>query len=328
MVQHMKRRKFIGLLAGAAVWPLAARAAKAQPRIAVLSINSAASESKNIAAFVEGLRVLGHLEGPTAKIDYRYADGDVARLKPLARELVALNPDVVLASATSPIIAVKSVAPNLPVVCPAITDVLVPGLAASYARPGGTVTGIASYVEGLLGKVLELALEALPGSVRIGFLANPGGASMGLWAQQVEAAARARDVAVLFEEARTADDLVLAFQGFAKRQAQAVIVPSNGLFNSQVARIAELALASRLPTVTTYPHLLEAGGLASYGVDVRENFRRAAAHVDKILNGAKPGDLPIEFSTRIVLVINLKTAKKLGIEVPPTLLTRADEVIE
>jgi putative ABC transport system substrate-binding protein len=323
----MNRREFITLLGGAAAWPLAARAAKARPRIAVLSINSAASESKNIAAFVEGLRVLGHVEGQTANIDYRYVDGDVSRLKPLAQEL-ALKPDVVLASAPSPVIAVKSVAPDLPIVCPTITDVLVPGLAASYARPGGTVTGIASYVEGLLGKVLELALEVLPGSVRIGFLANPAGASMGLWAQQVEAAARARGVAVLFQEARTADELVRAFEGFAKRQAQAVIVPTNGLFNSQVTRIAELALASRLPTVTTYPHLLEAGGLASYGVDVRENFLRAAAHVDKILNGAKPGDLPIEFSTRIVLVINLKTAKALGIEIPPTLLARADEVIE
>ena len=274
------------------------------------------------------MRVLGHVEGKTANIDYRYVDGDVARLKPLVQELVALKPDVVLASAPSPVIAVKSVAPDLPIVCPTITDVLVPDLAASYAHPGGTVTGIASYVEELFGKVLELALEALPGSVRIGFLANPAGASMGLWAQQVEAAARARGVAVLFQEARTADELVRAFEGFAKRQAQAVIVPTNGLFNSQVTRIAELALASRLPTVTTYPHLLEAGGLASYGVDVRENFLRAAAHVDKILNGAKPGDLPIEFSTRIVLVINLKTAKALGLEVPPSLLARADEVIE
>src|SRR5262245_23077446 len=137
------RREFITLLGGAAAaWPLAARAAKARPRIAVLSINSAASESKNIAAFVEGLHVLGHVEGQTANIDYRYLDGDIARLKPLAQELVALKPDVVFASAPGPVIAVKSVAPDLPIVCPTITDVLVPGLAASYARPAGTVTGI------------------------------------------------------------------------------------------------------------------------------------------------------------------------------------------
>ena len=324
----MRRREFIFALGGATAWPLAARAAKARPRIAVLSINSAATEGKNIAAFVAGLRILGHVEGHTADIDYRYVDGDVARLKPLAQELVALKPDVVLASAPSPVIAVNSVAPDLPIVCPTLTDVVVPGLAASYARPGGTVTGIASYVEGLFAKVLELALEALPGSARIGVLVNPTGASMALWAQQVEAAARARGVVVSFQEARAADDLVRAFEGFVNEHAQAVIVPSNGLFNSQVTRIAELALASRLPTVTTYPHLLEAGGLASYGVDVRENFRRAAAYVDKILNGAKPGDLPIEFSTRIVLVINLRTAKALGINILPSLLARADEVIE
>jgi putative ABC transport system substrate-binding protein len=323
------RRGFITLLGGAAAtWPLAGRAAGARPRIAVLSINSAAGDAKSIAAFVEGLRVLGHVEGQTADIVYRYAAADVAKLKPLAQELVALKPDVVLAAAPSPTIAVKSVAPDLPIVCPTITDVLVPGLAASYARPGGTVTGIASYVEGLLSKVLELALEAVPGSVRIGFLANPAGASMAIWAQQVEAAARARGVAVLIQEAHTADDLAPAFEGFANRQAQAVIVPTNGLFNSQGTRIVELALASRLPMVTTYPHLLEAGGLASYGIDVRENFRRAAAYVDKILKGAKPGDLPIEFPTRIVLVINLRTAKALGLNISPSLLARADEVIE
>jgi putative ABC transport system substrate-binding protein len=324
----MRRREFITVLGGAAAWPLAALAAGPRPRIAVLTISSAAGDAKGIAAFVEGLRVLGHVEGQTADIDYRYAAGDVARLKPLAQELVALKPDVALAGAPSPTIAVKSVAPDLPIVCPTITDVLVPDLAASYARPGGTVTGIASYVEGLLGKILELALEAVPGSVRIGFLANPAGASMALWAQQVEAAARARGVALLIQEARTADDLAPAFEGFAKRQAQVVIVPTNGLFNSQGTRIVELALAARLPTVTTYPHLLETGGLASYGVDVRENYRRAAGHVDKILKGAKPGDLPIEFPIRIVLVINLKTARALGLTVPPTLLARADEVIE
>src|SRR5215831_10639759 len=198
------RRGFITLLGGAAAtWPLAGRAAGARPRIAVLSINSAAGDAKSIAAFVEGLRVLGHVEGQTADIVYRYAAADVAKLKPLAQELVALKPDVVLAAAPSPTIAVKSVAPDLPIVCPTITDVLVPGLAASYARPGGTVTGIASYVEGLLSKVLELALEAVPGSVRIGFLASPAGASMAIWAQQVEAAARARGVAVLIQEAHT-----------------------------------------------------------------------------------------------------------------------------
>jgi putative tryptophan/tyrosine transport system substrate-binding protein len=261
-------------------------------------------------------------------IDYRYAAGDTTRLKPLAQELIALKPDVALANSPSAAVAVKSVAPDLPIVCPQISDALMPSLAASYARPGGSVTGIASYVEGLAGKALELALDMVPGAVRIGFLANPAGASMARWAQQIEVTARARGVTVLTQEARAPDDLAAAFDGLTKQQAQAVIVPSNGLFVTQGRRIVQFALTARLPTIMAYPRDVEAGGLASYGVDVRENTRRAAVYVDKILKGAKPGDLPIEFPTKMVLAINLKTAKALGLEVPPTLLTIADEVIE
>jgi putative tryptophan/tyrosine transport system substrate-binding protein len=330
-MSDLRRRDFITLLGGAAAaWPLSARAAGLRPRIAVLSINSAQQEDrvKTMPAFVDGLRALGHFMDQNIDIDYRYADGDTTRLKPLAQELIALKPGVALANSPSPAIAVKNVAPILPIVCPQISDFLVPRLAASYARPGGSVTGIASYVEGVAGELLELALEAVPGSVRIGFLANPAGASMALWVQQVQVSARARGVVVLTEEARRPDDLPSAFDGFAKQQAQAVIVPANGLFNSQGTRIVQLALAARLPTIMASPQDVEAGALASYGVDVRENMRRAAVYVDKILKGAKPGDLPIEFPTKIVLAINLKTAKALGLAVPPTLLARADEVIE
>jgi putative ABC transport system substrate-binding protein len=325
----MNRRALIALLGGAAIaWPLGARAAGLRPRIAVLSISSAQMEGKDAAAFVEGLRALGYVEGQTVDIDYRYAEGNTTRLKPLAQELIALKPDLALASAPSSAVAINSVAPGLPIVCPQISDVLVPSLAANYARPGGSVTGIASYVEGLAGKLLELALDAVTGSVRIGFLANPAGASMALWAQQVEGAARTRGVAVLIQEARTPADLAPAFDGFAKQQAQAVIVPTNGLFDTESTRIVQLALAARLPAIMAYPESVEAGGLASYGIDVRENYRRAAAYVDKILKGAKPGDLPIEFPTKVVLAINLKTAKALGLTVPHDLLLLADEVIE
>jgi putative ABC transport system substrate-binding protein len=310
----MRRREFITLLGGAAVsWPLGARAAGPRPRIAFLSIGSAQGVGKDVAAFVEGLRAVGYVEGQTVDIDYRFAEGDTTRLKALAQELIALKPDLALANAPSPTVAVNSVAPGLPIICPQIGDVLVPSLAASYARPGGSVTGIAAYVEGLASKLLELALDAVTGSVRIGFLANPAGASMALWAQQVEAAARTRGVAVLIQEARTPDDLAPAFDGFAKQQAQAVIVPTNGLFETETKRIVQLALAARLPAIMAYPESVEAGGLASYGIDVRENYRRAAAYVDKVLKGAKPGDLPIEFPTKLVLAINLKTAKALGL---------------
>jgi putative ABC transport system substrate-binding protein len=233
-----------------------------------------------------------------------------------------------LANSPSPAVAVQSVAPRLPIVCPQISDFLVPSLVVNYARPGGSVTGMASTVEGVATKLLELALDVVPGSTRIGFLANPAGASMALWVQQVETAARARGVTLLIQEARTPDDLAPAFDGLAKQRSQAVIVPANGLFQTERTRIVQLALGARLPTIMAYPQDVEAGGLASYGVDARENYRRAAAYVDKILKGAKPGDLPIEFPTKLMLAINLKTARALGLEVPLHLQQLADEVIE
>jgi putative tryptophan/tyrosine transport system substrate-binding protein len=325
----MRRREFLTVLGGAAVaWPLAAHAQQPRPRIAVLSINSAQAEAKLIAAFVDGLRSLGYVEGRTVDIDIRYADGDAPRLTPLAQALLALKPDVALGTSASPIIAVKAVAPNLPIVCPSLTESVMPSLVASYARPGGSVTGIASSVEDLYAKLLELALDMVPAVTRIGFLANPEGGSMALFAQRIEAAARARGVAFLAQEARTPDDLAAAYDGFVKQQTQAVIVPANGLFTTYTSRIVQLALAARMPTVSSYQRDVEAGGLASYGVDQRESFRRAAIYVDKILKGAKPGDLPVEFPTKLLLVINLKTAKALGLTIPATMLGRADEVIE
>jgi putative ABC transport system substrate-binding protein len=326
---QMKRREFIALLGGATVaLPVAAHAQQPRPRIAVLSINSAQDEGKVIAAFVESLRTLGYVEGRTVDIDIRYADGDTPRLMSLAQELVALKPNVALGSSASPIIAVKSAAPDLPIVCPSLTESLMPSLVASYARPGGSVTGIASIVENLYGKLVELALDIVPGLARIGLLANPAGASMALYAQHVETAARGRGVAFLTQEARTPDDLAAAFDGFAGQQAQTVIVPANGLFTTYAPRIVQLALAARMPTVFPYLRDVEAGGLASYGIDQREGFHRAATYVDKILKGAKPGDLPVEFPTKLVLVINLKTAKTLGLTIPATMIGRADEVID
>jgi putative ABC transport system substrate-binding protein len=325
----MKRRDFITLIGGAtATWPLAARAQQPRPRIAILSINSARSESKVVAAFVDGLRTLGYVEGRTVDIDARFAEGDPARLTPLAQELIARKPDVALVNSISPAVAIKGIAPALPIVCAALADSAMPSLAASFARPGGTVTGIASSVEDLYAKLLELALDMGPGSVRIGFLANPVGGSMPLYAQQLEAAARARSVTLLTQEARTSDDLARAFDGFVQQQAQAVIVPANGMLQSQNEYIAQLALAAHLPVISADRRHIDAGGLASYGVDVSDNFRRAAVYVDKILKGAKPADLPIEFPTKLELIVNLKTAKTLGITIPATILGRADEVIE
>jgi ABC-type uncharacterized transport system substrate-binding protein len=328
MASHIERRKFLAALSGAAAWPVAVRAqqpsaASARPRIAFLALGP--QQSVHL-AFVDGLRRLGYAQGRNLDIDYRY--GDVEKLQPLAQELIALKPDILVAAESSSAIALKSVAPNLPIVCLTLTDAGIPDLFASYARPGGNVTGMAQSVEGVTGKLVEVALEIIPGARRIGFLSNPRGASMPLFAESVDVAARARGIAVLTEEVATGGELASAFGRFGKEGVQAIIVPVNGLFFSQGMQIAQLALAARLPTVGAERRYIEAGLLASYGIDQRESYRRGASYVDRILKGAKPGDLPIEFPTRIELTINLKTAKALGLDLPPSLVTRADEVIE
>jgi putative ABC transport system substrate-binding protein len=319
----LRRREFIALLGGAvAGWPVVAGAADARPRLAFLGLGP----QQNVhLAFVDGLRRLGYAQGRNLDIDHRY--GDVEKLKPLAQELIALKPDILVADSPSPTIAFNSVAPTMPIVCLALTDAGIPGLFASYAGPGGNVTGMAQSAEGITGKLVDVAVEVIPGARRIGFLSNPRGASMRLFAQSIDVAARARGMAVLTEEAAAGVELASVFARFGTQEAQAVIVPVNGLFFSQGMQIAQLALAARLPTVGAERRYIEAGVLASYGIDQRESYRRGASYVDRILKGAKPGDLPIEFPTRIELTINLKTAKALGLEIPPTLLARADEVL-
>ncbi len=328
MAIHIRRRELLSALGGAVVWPLIASAAETRPRIALLTLQGSQDIDHRVASFVDGLRNLGYVEKQTVDIDYRYADGDTKPLKVLAQELIALNPNVAFGGEPSAARALKSVAPNLPIVCPTFTDVLLRELAASYARPGGSVTGIATSVEGVTDKMLEVATEIIPGIVRIGFLANPNGASMSLFAQRIEESAKIRGVTVVIEEARTSDDLGAALDRLAKQQVQAVIVPSNALFLIQDKRIVQLALAARIPTIFSQREDVKVGGLASYGVDQGETWRRAASYVDRILKGAKPGDLPIEFPTKLELSVNISTAKALGIEIPPTLLARADEVVE
>jgi putative tryptophan/tyrosine transport system substrate-binding protein len=256
----MKRRQFTAALSGMALSViLAGSVANARPRIGLLTLLSPKDEEHVVAAFVDGLRSYGYVERKNLDIDYRYADGDVKRLRPLAQELIALKPDVLIGAEPSPARALKSVAPILPIVCPQLTDALIPELAASYARPGGSVTGIASSVEGLTGKLIELALEIVPGTVRVGFLSNPTGASMQFFAQSIEDGARARGTAVLTEEVTTHDDLASAFNRLGKRQAQALIVPANGLFQIERAHIVQLALTARLPTISDERYGVEAG---------------------------------------------------------------------
>jgi putative ABC transport system substrate-binding protein len=311
----------------AATWPVGVRAAGKRPHVAVLTLLSPQDERGRITAFDAGMRDLGYVVGQTFDIDYRYAEGDTERLRPLARELIAVSPDVAFAGEPSAARAVKALAPNLPIVCPILGDHL-PDLFVSYARPGGSVTGIASIVEGVNGKLVELANDVVPGLARVGLLVNPAGANRALVETQVVAAVKARGMSTVVEEASRAEALAPALDRMAKAGVQVLIVQPNGLFINQRSTILRLALAARLATIFDDRSAVEAGGFMSYGVNQAEGARHAATFVDRILKGAKPGDLPIEFSTKIEMLINLKTAKALGLEIPPTLLARADEVIE
>jgi putative ABC transport system substrate-binding protein len=326
----MRRRQFIAYLGSAvASWPFAAHGAGSRPRLGYLSISSAEYETHTRgAAFQEGLQHLGYVEGKTIDIDYRFANGNTDSLTALAQELIQLRPNVIFADAVSPTRAIKRIAPDLPIVCPAFSDSFVPSLAASFAHPGGSVTGIASDVEGLIGKLTELTLDAIPGSSTIGFLSNPQGGSMARFEQQVQTAAKARGVVVLVEPLEKPGDLDGAMQKFSGEKVTAVIVPANGLLYSIQKQIIAQAMTLRLPLVFAEREGVAAGGLASYGINVADNYRRSAVYVDKILKGAAPGDLPIEFPTNVELIINLKTARTLGLTLPPALLSRADETIE
>ena len=324
----MKRREFIIVLGGAATWPLEVHAARGRPLIGIFVLGSKDGQAAFIAALRGSLRELGYIEGQTLEIAERYANGDVRRLPALAQELLELKPDIIFADVPSAVLAMSKAAPSLPVVCATFSDALVPSVAANYAHPGGKVTGLSISVEGVVGKLVEFILDAIPGVTKIGLLSNPAGASMALFERQVESTARTSGAQVVVAQAADLDALTAAFQQLSAEKAQAVIVPANSLFLAERTRIIATALDIRLPLICTERTWAEAGALLSYGVSQTDTYRRAAVYIDKILKGASPGDLPIEFPTQIELVIYLKTAKALGLTVPPTLLSRADEVIE
>jgi putative tryptophan/tyrosine transport system substrate-binding protein len=326
----MRRRDFILSLAGAGL--LISFKVRAQPsdRLRLIGYLGGASRQATeavISAFLAGLRALGYVEGKSIAIAYRFADEHLERLPALARELVELNPSVVLAATTAAAVAAHEATSTIPIVCPVISDPIRLGMAVSHARPAGNVTGFLVSVEGLPAKQLELAMEAVPGSKRIGLLVNIEDTAAALVQRRgVENAAQASGVEIPAAEVRRPEDLVAAFQKL--QDAQAVIVFRDSMLFSERHQIAALAKTARLPTIYGYREHVEAGGFVSYGVSLPENFRRAAAYVDKIFRGSAPRDLPLEFPTKLELVINLKTAKALGLTVPPALLARADEVIE
>jgi len=327
----MKRREFISLLGGAAAaWPLAARAQQPQgrPLIGVLSPISAALAARNMEALRQGLRELGYVEGRNIGFEFRYAEGDLARLPALAAELAALQPAVIIAGSAPGALAAREATRAIPIVIASVQDPMALGLAASMARPGGNVTGVWSEGDdSLIGKRLELFKDAVPGASRLAVFVDPGDASDVSTVKAVPAAARALGLDLRVIEVRSAD-LQAAFAAAAREGAQGLYVSQNPFFFARRAEIAAMALRARLPAVDGYREFAVAGGLISYAASLPDFYRRFGAFVDKILKGANAGDLPIELATKFELVVNLKTAKALGLTIPESFLLRADEVIE
>jgi len=322
----------ITLLLGGLFSPLAVRAQQAAkvPRIGYLAGDRAASPHL-IEAFRQGLRDLGYVEGSNVLIEYRDAEGKFERLPALAAELVALKIDVIVAGGTPLILAAKQATRTLPIVFAAASDPVTDGLVTSLARPGGNVTGLSNIAPDLVGKRLELLKQAVPGVNRVAILWQPGGT--GERTEQdmrkgAEAAARALGMRLQFLEARGPADFDRAFSDMTRERAGALTSLGGSMFFSERRRLVDLAAKNRLPALYQQREFVDAGGLMAYGANLADNFRRAATYVDKILKGTKPGDLPSSSRLKFELVINTKTPKALGLTIPPSLLQRADHVIQ
>ena len=327
----MRRREFITLLGGvAAAWPLAARAQQLSkpPTIGFLGAGSGSDSVWKdwIAAFVQRLRELGWVEGRTIVIEYRWADGRAERYADFAAEFVRLQVDVIVTSGSAAV-AAKRATSVIPIVFATANEPIGSGLVASLARPGGNATGMSMQQTDLAGKRLELLREIVPGLRRLGILINAGNPGAVLDRDQVRAAAGMLGLEVLTGEVQGAKEIAPTFETF-KGRAQALYVVGDALMSTNRIRINTLALAARLPSMHPNRAAVEAGGLISYGPNFPDLYRRAGDYVDKILRGAKPADIPVEQPTKFDLVINLTTARALGLEAPATLLARADEVIE
>jgi ABC-type uncharacterized transport system substrate-binding protein len=324
----MKRREFIALLGGAAAWPLAARAQQPArlPTIGVLVAGAPSSHGRLVAAFVQRLSELGWIEGRTVAIDVRWAEGRSERFDEIAAELVRLKVDVIVTSGPG-ILAAKQATTVVPIVFASAADPLGMGLVASLARPGGNVTGLSIQANDLTSKRLELLREVVPGVRRLAVIGNVGYPAAVLEMGQVAAAARTVGLDVVRLEIRRAEDIVPAFEAL-KGRADALYVCPDALVTTNQIRMNILAVGAQLPTSYVFREDVAAGGLMSYGPSFPDMYRRTAGYVDKILRGTKPGDIPVEQPTKFDLIINVTTAKALGLTIPETLLARADEVIE
>jgi putative tryptophan/tyrosine transport system substrate-binding protein len=325
----VRRREVIALLGSAAGWPLAARAQQPGklPTVGLLVATTLLVESPRVASFVQRLRELGWIEGRTVAIEVRYADGRTERFVEIAAEFVQLKVDVIVTQGTASVIAARQAAPVIPIVFAGVADPVSTGLVASLARPGGNVTGVSNQLVDLVGKRIEMLREILPGLRALAIMANVGNPAPLLEMGEVSGIAGTLGLGVVTLEIQRGEDIAPAFEAL-KGRADALYVCIDPLLNTNRVRINTLAQGARLPTMYGVREYVEAGGLVSYGPNIVNQYRRAADYVDKILRGAKPADLPVEQPTKFDLVINLTTAKALSLTLPPSLLARADEVIE
>jgi putative ABC transport system substrate-binding protein len=329
----MERRTFITLLAGALLAaPLAAEAQQAGriPRVGVLATRTAGDA--RLEGLLQGLRELGYVEGRNLLVEYRDAEGKTERFPALAAELVSLKCDVIVTTGgTLAVQAAKQATTTIPIVFASVGDAVAEGLVTSLARPGGNVTGLTVAATELVSKSLEVIKQAVPGVSRVAILFKPDAMPDSAKKERLKAAdvaARALGVRLQIVEARGAEDFDRAFSDMTRAHADALAVPATQVFNLERRRLVNLAAKNRLPAVYPNRDFVDAGGLMSYGPNLADMARRAASYVDKILKGAKPGDLPVEQPTRFELVINLKAAKALGLTIPQSLLLKADELIQ
>jgi putative ABC transport system substrate-binding protein len=326
----MRRRDFIkGIVGSAATWPLSVRAQQRDklPLIGFLGATTPALASERVAAFTQRLQELGWIEDRTVKIEYRWAEGDLKGSPEIIAEFVRLKVNVIVTHATENVIAAKRVTSVIPIVFAAAGDPIRNDLAASLAHPGGNVTGLSIQATDLATKRLQLLREVVPDLRRLAILVNVNNPASVLERREVQTAARKSSLEVISLELRNAEDIAPAFKALEGR-AQVLYDIPDALVSTNRAPIHTLAMGVRLPTMYASRDYVEAGGLMSYGPNYPDLFRRAAEYVDKILRGTKPGDIPVEQPTKFDLVINLKTAKAIGLTIPHNLLVLADEVIE
>jgi len=328
----MDRRRFLlTSLAGAVAAPLGAEAQQQGKvwEIGFIGPSPSGTGAHLVQAFRQGLGELGYVEGRNIAIESRPTEpGDYERFRLLAVELIGLRVDVLVTSITQAALAAKKATTTIPIVMVNVDDPVESGLVASLSRPGGNVTGLCRMSPQLVGKSLATLKEAVPGASRIAVLSNPGNALHSIMVRSGTDVARSLGVRLTIVEAKAADGLEHAFGAMVRERVSALLVLVDGMFFYNRTRFGDLALRSRLPSMVPTSDYVQAGGLMSYAPNSADNYRHAATYVDKILKGAQPGDLPIEQPTKFELVVNLKTAKALGLTIPPSLLARADQIIE